>query len=189
MSTKINRHQAKRIGEHIAEKAFEHLVNPLVEQNLAFAIKANAQFFANFSPEQIALMEKADLITKTKSIRLMVVKTTDDCVGISYTTDTEYYNKNGWGDLEIHDDQLYEECRAREKQLQELRYKKASMAYEISAQCQGKNPNTVMKNWPEAASIIESVVGTENTSSPTLTVPLGVLLARFLPMLPAPQED
>jgi hypothetical protein len=57
-----------------------------------------------------------------------------------------------------------------------------SKAVRSDAQIIGKSSATVLKAWPEAASIIQEVTGDINEV--TLVTPLESLLARFLPMLP-----
>lgn len=191
MAQRITKWQAERIGEKIAEKAFQHLTVPVQARQKEVAVKIYNELMNTCFPDDVTLktMEDLDLIKPSHSIEVRIKNQAGQSMDIDVRMQdreetARYWNKDGWGSFNWVSDTLYSEYADVAAELQGFERKERILAKTITGQCSGKSVATVAKAWPEATGIIEEVVG--HIEGGSLTTPLEQLLAKFLPMLPAP---
>ena len=190
MASKITKWQSERIGDQIAKKAFEHLFVPVHKRQAALAQQAYNSFMAGFSDQQIRLLVEADMLQLGDNILITVKNHAGQEELLTdrlNTLEDGFYVRRGWGNIEFLDDELYSAASDAKTEENKLGALCSNLRCTITSQCAGKSPNSVLKAWPEAGDILMDVVGSIDGGS--LTTPLEQLLARFLPMLPAPQSE
>lgn len=185
MASKISKYQAQEIARLISHKAFEHLIKPYQAHQHQLAIEVYGEFLKIFDG-YIDKLEECHLISKSKRVSITVKNKAGQECNIQTIGEYTCYEKNGWGALEILNDAYYDLVVNVTSEINKLNHKRYELEKAIQAQCQGKSPASVMKAWPEAGEILTSVMGSIEGGS--LTAPLESLLARFLPMLPAPTQ-
>lgn len=189
MSTKkIDWGKANRIAAKISQKAFAHLIEPFEKEEKEIASAAFEKVLETFDANKLVSFGFANR-NSSLNIHLIGSKTKDDilvqipCVDM---TVNKYLSVNGYGDIKLHSPDLYALAMDMFQRKQPFVEKCNELEIEIRSQLEGKTVTTAIKAWPEAASIINDVMGISDIES--MTQPLEVLLGRFLPQLPAPKE-
>lgn len=182
---KINWRSASRIAELISNKAFEHLIGPL-EKSIA-EIAEPAMRCTVVGIHATALIEARVLLSWEASSSVEILPLSYELPERSGLTVLGHFGFIGamYSTILIRDDYVYEKLLPLVTQRNELQTKRAELYNTIEQQIAGKTVSAVRKAWPEAAPLIDSVF----SPVPEITKPLEQLLARFLPMLPAPQAE
>lgn len=185
---KINWHQSRDIAKGISEKAFEHLVNPV---GLQIAQVVEAAMRIDFIGRNAPLLLTAKLLYPADGYITVAVFPVSYEVPEGHSLITAAgrfgFRECGHKLLQIYDDRAYELLLPLVTQRNELAAKQSALYGVLNQQIEGKTAGAVRKAWPEATEIIDKVLG--ESSGVQLTQPLEQLLARFLPMLPAPQPE
>lgn len=184
-SKKINWRMADSIANRIADKAFEHLINP--KQKMLEAVGAEA-FDVLKQHIDLGLLRRFNIVDSNSDMRLKVKCTADgsndSTVLIHFETEDGFSSYN-WETPTVTDDGLWQRARDLAGELDVLRRKRNLLCNELRSQLEGKTTNTAIKAWPEAAEIIAQVADINLVGD--MTTPLENLLSKYLPMLAAPQ--
>lgn len=188
MSTKrIKYYESRDIARKIANKAFEHLINPLEQKMKALAEDATETelMFLGGRERLVAaqLLHKSD---GELSVAVRHPDRSDDTSDI-YVKVQIGLGKYGYDAFALVSSSLYDALQPLNEDLLPLLSKHAALFEELHSQLEGKSMVQAIKAWPEAESIIREALG--DTSGKPMVQPLEQLLARFLPMLPAPQTE
>jgi hypothetical protein len=203
----IKHHEANQIASAISNKAMAHILTPLKAESIEAGERAYQAFIADLglTPEVIAKLEKANILGLNYQCSLYI--------GERYTREVNHifigYGANGdrvrhLGELSQAErdalpkyidsslvitgdiaEQLKEETKAYRESLEQAE----KLRQEVYNQCFGKSVAAVCKAWPETERIVCQACGVDPTGTAptnTLTSPLSVLLAQYLPALPAP---
>lgn len=184
-SKKINWRTANSIADRIADKAFEHLINP--KQKMLEAVGAEA-FDVLKQHIDLSLLRRFNIVNSNSNMRLKVKCTADgsddSTVLIRFETEDGFSSYNGETPT-VTDDGLWQRARDLAGELDVLRRKRNLLYNELKSQLEGKTTNMAIKAWPEAAEIIAQVANINLVGD--MTTPLENLLSKYLPMLEAPQ--
>ena len=186
-SKKINWNMACKIADKIAAKAFEHLTAPLERELGIIAAEAWAIFAAKFDFPALAEHDFVK-VTDTLTITLYSSRYGNDESSVRVTHRGKAYKGLPWDDPSLTDDALDERAFPVRGRLAELVTSRGKLANTLRNQLNGKTSSQAMKAWPEAAQIIAECCDLDNPVR-QFTVPLETLLAKFLPLLPAPQGE
>ncbi len=185
MSTKkISNYEADAIAKVIANKAFAHLTKTYREklENLAMETYRHVETLFDLN-----LLVEMNFGYKANSIAIDVLNSAGQC----HTVWTKKFevavlvNTPAYGNIKLVHEHLFDQIDDVLTHLNPINEKRNALQKELAAQLSGKTINQACKAWPEAADIIKAHF--DITSEP-MTTPLEELLARFLPMLPAPTE-
>ena len=179
---KINYKLANQLATTIADKAFEHLLGPAGEALQAVAREAYAKIEATLDLRAAAKIGLAD---QTQSVALDIRSSVAGRSDIVVCTGQPGYTTCGWRHIELIDDELYARAAEASACVQTLYKSRFELVRELQAQLAGKTTKQALEAWPEAAEIIVKVANLDGASD-SFTKPLEVLLAKFLPALPAP---
>ena len=184
-SKKINWRMANSIADRIADKAFEHLINP--KQKMLEAVGVEA-FDVMKQHIDLDLLHRFNLIDSNSNMRLKV-KCTADGSGDSAVL-IQFEAEDGFGSYHcetptVTDDGLWQRAQDLAGELNILRCKRKSLYNELKSQLEGKTTHMAIKAWPEAAEIIAQIADINLVGD--MTTPLESLLSKYLPMLAAPQ--
>lgn len=189
MSSRINRWDASKIAGKISELAFAHLYAPIQAKRVAIAQQAYDAITIKLclnDNETLRMFKQYGVIDLKDSTTIKITCPSDD-IEVELTSNScNMIGTDRWSSLTFESQELFDQLSELDKALQPLEEKRSDLRAEIAEQIEGKSPATVLKNWPEAAEIITEVTGYK--SKKAIVVPLSDLLARFLPMLPAPKE-
>ena len=184
-SKKISWRTANSIADRIANKAFEHLINP--KQKMLEAVGAEA-FDVLKQHIDLGLLRRFNIVNSNSNMRLKVKCTADgsddSTVLIRFETEDGFSSYNGETPT-VTDDGLWQRARDLAGELDVLRRKRNLLYNELKSQLEGKTTNMAIKAWPEAAEIIAQVANINLVGD--MTTPLENLLSKYLPMLAAPQ--
>lgn len=184
-SKKINWRMADSIANRIADKAFEHLINP--KQKMLEAVGAEA-FDVLKQHIDLGLLRRFNIVDSNSNMRLKVKCTADgsndSTVLIQFETE-DGFNSYHWETPTVTDDGLWQRARDLTDELDVLRRKRNSLCNELQSQLEGKTTNMAIKAWPEAAEIIAQIANINLVGD--MTTPLENLLSKYLPVLAAPQ--
>lgn len=185
-SKKIIWGEANDIARRIAYKAFEHLTTPLDREEDKIALEAYNAIFNLLGVSEKQLLESG-FATTTSSIHIDVrnVHGQELTLRSSSLNDEQYLRPNGYDAMVLIDDDLFQHATKLKQRQNPLNEKRSDLQNVLRDELIGKTATFAMKSWPEAADIISDVL---NLGKPMMTVPLEVLLAKFLPMLPSPKE-
>lgn len=186
---KINWRLAHNIATAIADKAFDHLKSPLETELEKFADEA----YEIIVPA-IKACEPFRLTKKDDVVRIQITNSESEIEDDEHFKIDVYkrgkdipFVKTWHSYAVVYNPDLFERAKPVYERLTELNQKRFRLFEELKSQLEGKTISAAMKAWPEAADIIAEMAGV--TEGVPLTTPLEVLLARFLPMLPAPQPE
>lgn len=179
---KISYQLAREIGAAIAHKAFEHL-RPAVEDQLQ-AVMQEAYQQAEAQLDFTA-MKNFNIVEETDNVRLAVRPMNGADSEIKYSTGKPGYQMvaSSWATMTVYDDELFARADVLNNRLKDMHQRAYNMARELQGQLEGRTTKQAIEAWPEAADIIAKTAGVETSS---FTRPLEVLLAKYMPMLPAP---
>ena len=180
---KIDRYDANNISEAMANAAFKHLLVPYHEQADKFALQAYQSLTAGLPLD--LMVERGFARRHIAKISVGVQNTSGESQYLMTTKDIDHVTHTSYGAMELVDSALYDAVEALTGMYAHYFEQRNSLRNEIAKQIEGKSAHSVLKNWPEAAPFLQARFGDLQTSG--MTVPLEQLLARFLPMLPAPQ--
>ena len=192
---KIKWDEANSIAQRIAEKAFEHLAEPIRARYENTLRTVHAELIARLGlgdPKkliQAGVLEEIDIIC-------LNFKQRDDCddtfhahmrlePGEKLIAPVGYYHQ-----FYVTDQDLVDTLRAITKEHAEFFDRVNALKITLCNQIQGKSAKHVMKIWPEAAQIVADCfcIDVITGADTKMTVPLEALLASFLtPQLAAPQ--
>ena len=184
-SKKINWNLANSIAHAIAEKAFEHLVKPLEKALEDIGTEAAEIVLEQINPDVLIRLNivKENSAPKPIMIRCADDESKDSALAVPATLG---FTLMGWENIEtIVPDEMWNRANDIARQLTSLCSKRQEMSYEMQQQLTGTTTAAAIKAWPEAESIISDVAGL--IGSGNFTVPLDNLLAKYMPLLPAPQ--
>lgn len=184
-SKKINWRMADSIANRIADKAFEHLINP--KQKMLEAVGAEA-FDVLKQHIDIGLLRRFNIVDSNSNMRLKVKCTadgSDDSAVLIQFEAEDGFSTYHCETPTVTDDGLWQRARDLAGELDVLRRKRNSLYIELKSQLEGKTTNMAIKAWPEATEIIAQIANVKPASD--MTTPLETLLAKYLPMLAAPQ--
>lgn len=182
--SKIDKHEANRIAENISDEAFAHLIKPITEQINALLRTA---YHAYMRKDMAAFLVERGLAGQNSAVEVVVRYGTG-------TTTEIIRGDTGEFTVPIGHSNQFKFLTAAETpeyaQLHEahapLRQKRAALRNELSKQMVGRSASKVMKTWPEAAPFVARYFELD-TATHEMTTPLDALLAKYLPMLPAPK--
>jgi hypothetical protein len=184
---KLNSWEAQNIARKIAEKAFEHVIGPINEKiNEHLREAYRVQMIAlGTSPEllaEVGLGELSDEITVSVVIgenrwNEIVKGNTGEFIRWS-TYRADFYFK-----AESDTPAYATFCAERAP----FRVQQNALQQELQTQLQGKSIKAVMKAWPEAARFVAGEFRIDISTPAEMTKPLETILAKYLPMLAAPQ--
>ena len=184
-STKITAREAWSISDKIADKAIEHLLEPWNKKEQELGKEAYDFMIESIGGyDSLAKLAAYNIISFHDHISFDLSDGTND-VAVNYRRDN-LINTHHWNRLKLVNGPLYERMVEIDKNQRSLIHKRGELRNTLEKQMTGKSMKSVLKAWPEAEEILTKYFG-EVTDS-TLVAPLEVLLARFLPMLPAPAE-
>jgi hypothetical protein len=187
MAKKIGYWDARAIATRIAEKAFEHLLNPQKEVIRALTVEAY-----NDALQSVGMTKKhiKDLCA------LDIIKMSKHCT-VNFDPDNGVGFMLGNSDYGSEDPALYvtqeliiknEDFIAKFKTLwpaySSTLESISALQTSVHRQIDGKTPAAVKKAWPEVAGFIDDHLGMAQPND--FVIPFESLLARFLPALPAP---
>jgi hypothetical protein len=184
---KIKYYEASDIGNRIADKAFAHLVTPLEDKlNIFLKGRYDALVRDVIGGDRIAELVKAGVLLDNGGAFLKFVGQKEDFT--EYLKGDLVVSPAGYSNAFIIDDEVaFEAYVTLVTPLRALRHKRALLVDELKSQCEGKSAKAVMKAWPEAAQIVADFFHiTVDGKDTSMTSPLEQLLAKFMPMLPAP---
>lgn len=186
-ATRITKYIAGQIATKIAERAFEHLVLPLEREKQALFHEQLIEIYGLFSENQLDAMEKLGILEYNKHIGIVFIGS-DRNEHISCEMPKKYLTPDNWNNSfkVIGEDRYVRACNL-QKRIEDMERRRRAMSKEIEAQITGKTAVKVVELWPEAGEIVKDVLGDDYRDG-GVTAPLEVLLARFLPALPAPTK-
>lgn len=190
MSTKkIKSWNADNIAEKIAKKAFEHLIGPIEQQqqNLARLVYGKINDEIHFShlisygvvkdwPDEREITVFIDVYNGSGQEQNLYFESRENepvCTPIGWNQHFKYT-----------DDEVFDLASELQERLTPLEVKRHELKNTLKLQLVDKTVKQAVTAWPEAASIIYDIMGVEGPKA--FVTPLEELLARFLPMLPAP---
>ena len=179
---KISGRLAYEIGDAISRKAFAHL-RPAVEEQLK-AVMQEAYQQAEAQLDFTAL-KNFNIVEEVDNVRLAVRPMNGADKEVKYLTGKPGYQlgASSWAVMTVYDDELFARADVLNSRLKDMQQRTYDMARELQDQLKGRTTKQAIEAWPEAADIIAKVAGVETSS---FTRPLEVLLAKYMPMLPAP---
>jgi len=185
-SKKISWRMANSIADRIADKAFEHLINP--KQKMLEAVGVEA-FDVMKQHIDLGSLRRFNIVGSNSNMRLEVKcaadGSDDSAVLIQFEAEDGFSSYN-WETPTVTDDGLWQRARDLSGELNVLHHKRYSLYDELKSQLEGKTTNMAIKAWPEAAEIIAQIADVNLVGD--MTTPLESLLSKYLPMLAAPQE-
>jgi hypothetical protein len=180
-SKKLKYYEILEVASAIANKAFEHLIEPLEKERNYIAGQVYERVFTDrgVTPEQIRPFRGTDNVAYAtldngKGESVIVTYRAEGLVNLSHY---------GSDKLTVVDEQLFDIYRAAEEAIEPFTGKRYDLDMTLRNQMEGKTVNQIIKAWPEAAPFMTKWL----TPTANMTVPLENLLARFLPALPAPE--
>lgn len=182
-SKKINRELAWKIADKIAAKAFEHLITPVEAQYDEIATEAWGKFEAEFDFPKLAAWGIVGAVSSV-NFALRTSRDASDGSDLNIVYTGTSYRGHHWETMRLVDDELHARMQPVAERLSTLRTQRNGLFNELYKQLGGKTTKQAMTAWPEATAIIAHEADVSMTVG--FTVPLESLLAKFLPMLPAP---
>ena len=185
-SKKISKAAADNISARIARKAFEHLIPALTEQVKQLGIEASEKLHGQINAP---VLRSTNIIRgDNETMRIWVYSRTEDLgnESLKVNLDGPGWSSSSRDAVSIVDADLAARASVAVIRLQDLCNKRNALAKELREQCVGKTLKAALAAWPEAADIISDVTDVPLTQG--FVSPLENLLAKFLPMLPAPVE-
>lgn len=187
-ATKIKYWEADSIATLIANKAFEHLMAP---HKVAVANHVRCQY-NHIIKDVIGVGNIATFVKIGMLLDNGHTNVTFKCDSDKYVEsirDDLIVSPGGYSPTFIVSDLVAcEEYLRLIAPLQELCGKMNGLQKELQAQLTDKSAKNAMKAWPEAAPIIANFFNIDELGKDiSMTSPLEQLLAKYMPMLPAPQ--
>lgn len=186
-ATLITKHIALQIAEKIAEKAFEHLILPLEREKQAMFHEYLAEIYGLFSEDQLDAMERVGILEYNEHVGLSF-HGSEDTKQLTCKMPKKHLTPGNWNNtFKVFGEDRYVRASALQSRLRDMEQRQNAMRNELQAQMTGKTAVKIVELWPEAGEIIKEVLGDDYRDG-GVTAPLEVLLARFLPALPAPTK-
>lgn len=183
---KLNSWEAQNIARSISEKAFDHVIGPIDNKinellragyaNTLSSLGVSSSILAEHGIGELADKISVEIKIDGRTYKEQIKGDTNEFISVGrYCRDFVF--------VESEITAEYIELRLERAP---FRTQQNALANELSKQMTGRSAKAVMKAWPEAANFIAAYF---NIVSPIseMTSPLEVLLAKYLPMLAAPQ--
>lgn len=185
---KINSSEAVSIANKIADKAFEHLIEPAEGRLQDLLEDAYWKIAGNWDQATIESLTKHRALHTGNKIEIYV---TDGKHGANFDLKGDnLVCKGSYGsDLIVSDANLLDKLQELSSELKQLRVKRNNLHFELVAQIAGRSAKSVIENWPEAETFVKDEFPEKTVDKPVMTTPLETLLGKFLPALPAPQSE
>lgn len=189
--TKIQWHEASRVADRIADKAFEHLLKPFVEEEQRLMGRAYDKVISTLD---VPLLLRHKLLKETEHVQIQNAAT-EDIIGTLEAVEggTKLLCNNVYYDRLVIDDaadiEALEALSARKHPVQQARN---ALYEELRRQIEGKSAKHVMKTWPEAAPLVADYfcMDPATGADTSMVTPLETLLSKYLtPLLAAPQPE
>ena len=179
----ITSYEASDIARQIAKKAFEHLLaEPYQKLNYAGGLAYDRLYEVMGTTPQKMLA--AGFGGNSNTVRINVTNLDGQEQSVEYRKE-DVVQALGYYPAKLCDDAMFDLITEAKLLTNPLEAKRAELEGELRSQLIGKSAATAKKAWPEAAEFIDAHFCI--TTGTPMTQPLEELLARFLPMLPAPQ--
>lgn len=185
-SKKISRDNSYTISSKIAEKAFEHLITPLQQQLKELGVEAAKALNAQLDVAQLRQLNIIGEENEDMTIWVYADESHFSQDNRRVTLKGTGWSTSYWYAPRIVDADLHARAFAAAERLGQLCRQRTALEHELRNQCYGKTVKAALAAWPEAADIISKIVDVPLTEG--FVSPLESLLAKFLPMLPAPAE-
>lgn len=186
--SKINNREAASIAGKIADKAFEHLIEPAEARIQGALSEAYWKIAGNWDQATIESLTKHRVLHTGNKIEIYVA---DGKHGASL--DLKGDNLVGRGsygsDLILSDADLLDKLQELSSELNQLRVRRNNLQFELVKQISGRSAKSVVENWPEAETFVKDEFPEKTVDKPVMTTPLETLLGKFIPALPAPQSE
>lgn len=185
---KINADEADSITGKIADKAFQHLIEPAETLIQDVLEDAYWKIAGNWDQATIESLTEHRALNTCNKIEIYV---TDGKHGASFNLKGDSLVSNGsyGSDLIISDANLLDKLQELSSELKQLRVKRNNLHFELIKQIAGRSAKSVIENWPEAETFVKDEFPEKTVDKPVMTTPLETLLGKFLPALPAPQSE
>lgn len=202
-ATVISESKAQDIANIIAREAFNHLLKPLYEEQETLALKLLKDHLEEVGItmdqlEQVGFLrkaqkgrdeelEKTNLTFQQEQVVLQHdAEDDEDPEYIALKIYTGYTTFSYGGRILIENNEKFGQMKKISETIADFRLRKQRLFEEVWVQLKGKSVKRAIENWPQAAPIIRDVMEVGN--SVPMTVPLEVLLGKYLPALSAPAE-
>lgn len=184
---KISNREAANIAGKIADKAFEHLIEPAEARIQGALSEAYWKIAGNWDQATIESLTKHSVLHTGNETKIYV---TDGKYRASFNLKGDgLVTSCGYGaDLIISDADLLDKLQELSNELNQLRVKRNNLEFELVKQISGRTAKSVIENWPEAEAFVKDEFPEKSVDKPVMTTPLEMLLGKFIPALPAPQS-
>lgn len=184
---KISNREAANIAGKIADKAFEHLIEPAEARLQGVLGEAYWKIAGNWDQATIESLAKHCVLHTGDSIEIYVH---DSKHGANFNLKGDgLVSSGGYGyDLTVSDADLLDKLQELSNELKQLRVKRNNLEFELVKQIVGRTAKSVIENWPEAEAFVKDEFPEKSVDKPVMT-PLETLLGKFIPALPAPQSE
>ena len=187
-ATKIKYYEANTIAARIADKAFEHLLAPHVKLSEAFTKRQYEKILETIGTSHIATLTNLGLLEEDSNCYIEFTSKGREAT-VEYSPENPVFSIAGYGSrpYKIRDDAVFDEYEEIAGPIETLEKQSRQLSKELQSQLEGKSAKQAMKAWPEAAGIIADYFKLSlDGKDVSMTSPLEVLLAKYLPALPAP---
>lgn len=185
MSTKkVNYSMANSISSKIADKAFQHLTEPLERALSEIADTAYARIIEKCGINT-EVVKQMNVFSCTDSTSIDICNGSGQEVVVSTTSVKEGWLDLGprWNNPEYVDEELFNKAFEINSQLDQINSRRNELQRTLMQQIEGRTIKQVLDAWPEAAPFLGIA------QRPDMIRPLERLLAQYLPALPAPEEE
>lgn len=183
--------KAADVAEAITKKAMEHLFKPLKDEEHAIAEEAYqlALKKCKLTDEQLRQMVACNIVDFSMNITVEIRDKNGNETNVeTHNMDEKVqYIDSGWRRTTVvTNDDLYSRAVDFKERWNDLHAKATDMKDAVMAQVNNRSTKEVFADWPEAVPIVAKVMEIE-LDRPALLKPLEMLLAKFMPALPAPK--
>jgi hypothetical protein len=184
---KMSRQEAHCVARDIATKAFAHLFIPHTNAmtELCYDIYVDFLTRANIGAEQLKVLGEFDMVNLCDNhLRIYFQTPSGQHVGSEHVSPEGKLLPLISNTITCKSPAFISGYRDLLAAAQPLREKHAALVEELTNALEGQSATRAMKEWPEAAAIIADYFGLAMPQP--LPKPLEALLARHMPLLPAP---
>lgn len=180
---------ADAIARVISEKAFEHLLAPLLAEETRFAEEMYNQILSDIgiSPARVLRLHEAGIVDITDQIRIEV----RDSHGNEHRITSHYEEPGKFLEgitrryIPYVNSAAFDRASILLKAIEDMQDKAGDLRLTLRDQIENRSTKEVIAEWPEAANI---VIEQMKLKVEPMVKPLDVILAKYLPALPAPKE-
>lgn len=189
MTKKIGWYNARNIAQAVAEKAFEHIFNPVNDELKAVAQAAYTNMVSNLDYKTVKILSDAHVLNQRNVCNVKFSHAEPNqtdievVIGDEMSAETPYITSVIFvvDALSTHKANEVNAC------LVPIEQARRSLATRVQEDIDGKTVPSVCKLWPEIAPFVNEETGI--TDKPELEVPFGDLIKRYMQpfaALPAP---